>query len=218
MIVDPVRHVVAAMPLAAVLAFAGCGDDVALVAPPQSGLVDELAAHNEQVCPDQLPLGEDPDGYGFGTGEPADERPSLLTPDAAWVCRYDARTGQGPNGDGSTIRWQRGSKPQPVASARLAALTEHLSKLRPADAVQVCTDELGPRWMLVFTHEGDLTGVVIDDYGCHDIRLTDEPFETAPGDPGQEGTVPGVLSAPDHLLADLKAGQPRLAETPQSAR
>jgi hypothetical protein len=34
--------------------------------------------------------------------------------------------------------------------------------------------------MLVIARAGDLTGVVIDDYGCSDIRLTDEPFETAP--------------------------------------
>jgi hypothetical protein len=217
-IMDAVRHVVAAMPLVVVLALAGCGDDVAPVAPPQSRLVDEMAAHHGQVCPDQLPRGEDPDGYGFGTGEPADERPSLLTPDAAWVCRYDPRAGPGPNGDGSTIRWQRGSKPQPVDSTRLAALTEHLDELKPATASRVCTNDLGPRWMLAFTHKGDLTGVVIDDYGCHDIRLTDEPFETAPGDPGQEGAVPGTLSAPPQLLADLKAGQRRLAEIPQPQR
>jgi hypothetical protein len=200
---DAVRQVVAATPLTAVFALAGCGND-ADVARPQTGLADELAAHNGQVCPDQLPQGEDPDGYGFGTYEPADERPSLLTPDAAWVCIYDpVPDGPGPDGDGSTLRWQRDGKPQPVDSTRLAALTEHLDQLKPADDGRVCTDDLGPRWMLVFTHKSDLTGVVIDDYGCHDIRLTDQPFETAPGDPGQEGTVPGVLSGPAQLLADL---------------
>lgn len=201
---DAVRQIVAAMPLLAVLALAGCGDDVA---PPQSGLVDELAAHRGQVCPERLPLGEDPDGHGFGTAEPADEKPSLMTPDKAWVCRYDAtQVGTRPDGDGSTFRWLRDDKPQPVGSTRLAAVTELLDELKPADEARVCTDELGPRWMLVFTHEGDLTGVVIDGYGCRDIRLTDEPFETAPGDPGQEGTVPGVLSGPAQLLAVLKAG------------
>ncbi|MDP9443546.1 MAG: hypothetical protein M3P83_04015 [Actinomycetota bacterium] len=60
--------------------------------------------------------------------------------------------------------------------------------------------------MLVYTHPGDLTGVVIDDYGCARIRLTDDPFQTAPGDSGQEGTVPGVLSGPPELLAAIKAG------------
>jgi hypothetical protein len=200
---DAVRQVVAVVPLLAVLALAGCGDDVAR---PRSGLVDELAAHSGQACPDQLPLGEDPDGYGFGTGEPADERPSLLTPDEAWVCRYDpTRIGSGPDGDGSTFRWQRDGMPQPVDSPHLAALTKHLDELKPADDARLCTDDLGSRWMLVFTHEGDLTGVVVDDYGCRSIRLTDEPFEVAPGDPGQEGTVPGVLSGPAQLLADLKA-------------
>ena len=197
------RQVVTTLPLLAVLSLAGCGDDD--VPPPQTDLVGELAAHNGRACPHQLPVGEDPDGYGFGTEEPADERPSLLTPDAAWVCRYLARPGLGPNGDGSTFRWQRDGKPKPVAPTRLAALTEHLDELKPADAGRICTDDLGPRWMLVSTHDGDLTGVVVDDYGCRSIRLTDEPFETAPGDPGQPDTVPGVLSAPAQLLADLKA-------------
>lgn len=53
-----VRQVAASMPLLAVVALGRCGGDVA---PRQSGSVDEFAAHNGQVCPVKLPLGEDPE-------------------------------------------------------------------------------------------------------------------------------------------------------------
>jgi hypothetical protein len=56
--------------------------------------------------------------------------------------------------------------------------------------------------MLVYTHLADLTGVVVDDYGCASVGLTDDPFKTAPGESDQVGTVPGVLSVPVGLLAD----------------
>jgi hypothetical protein len=48
-----------------------------------------------------------------------------------------------------------------------------------------------------------MTGLVIDDYGCQEIRLTDEPFQTVPGEASQPGTVAGVLLGPPALLRDL---------------
>lgn len=188
--------------LTAAVAVAGCSDPVT---PSQSVLVDEVAAHGGEVCPERLPLGEDPAGYGFGTEEPADATPALLALDSAWVCRYVAtRVGPGPGGDGSTYRWSREGESEPVETARLAAIRQALDELQPQEA-QFCPDDLGPRWMLVYAHRNDLTGVVVDDYGCGNVRLTDEPFKTAPGDPGQVGTVPGVLSAPTGLLSNIKA-------------
>lgn len=184
----------------------GCGENRE---PGRAAEADELTSHDGAPCPEQLPLGEDPSGHGFGPGEPADAAPSLPAPDKAWVCRYTAtETGPGAGGNGVAMRWERDAPPQPVEAALLAALSEPLAGLRPADATRVCTSDLGPRWMLALSHEGDLTGVVIDDYGCRDVRLTDEPFATAPGapgDPGGSGTVAGVLSAPAELLDGVKA-------------
>ena len=122
----------------------------------------------------------------------------MLTPERVWVCRYEAH-GQS-QGDGQTYRWQLQGGPTKGDPALSAALSEFLDEVDPADEDRACTSELGPRWMISYSHQGDLTGVVVDDYGCREVRLTDEPFETAPGDPGQTGTVPGVLMGPARLL------------------
>lgn len=105
-----------------------------------------------------------------------------------------------------TYTWERAEKAR-VAATDLGGLEEHLAQLAPADPQRGCTADRGPRWMLVYAAENDLTGVIVDDYGCHDVRLTDEPFDTPPGDAVQPGTVPGVLTTPDGgtLVDKLKA-------------
>jgi hypothetical protein len=55
----------------------------------------------------------------------------------------------------------------------------------------------------VYTHDGDLTGVVIDDYGCRNVRLTDNPHTTPPGADDQDGTVGGVLNGGAAVLDAL---------------
>ena len=177
------------------LSLAGCSDDVA---EPQVDITDELTAHQGQPCPDQLPVGEDPDGYGFGTREPAEELPSLLTPESLWVCKYDPRGRT--QGDGQTYLWHLQGLPTKGDATLRAALSEFLDEVEPADEDRACTADLGSRWMISYSHQGDLTGVVVDDFGCQEVRLTDEPFETAPGYPGQTGSVPGVLIGPGQLL------------------
>lgn len=59
--------------------------------------------------------------------------------------------------------------------------------------------------MLVYATGRDLTGVVVDDFGCGDVRLTDDPFKTPPGDATQDTTVAGVLTGTDELLPALKS-------------
>ncbi len=69
---------------------------------------------------------------------------------------------------------------------------------------RVCPANLGFRWLLVTSTGGDLTGTAVDDFGCQDVRLTGDPFTSAPGDPQDDGTLAGVLTAPDDLVTDLR--------------
>jgi hypothetical protein len=156
-----------------------------------------LALHHGKVCPKRLPTGDDPDGYGFGTDEPATVAPTFTVPDEGWICLYGPVEGpRQPNGD-AFFKWIRGGKATSLGKSLLVDLFEQVGELAPPTEWEdrVCTADLGPRGMLVLSTQGDLTGVVIDDYGCNDVRLTDEPFETAPGEADQVGTVSGVLDA-----------------------
>ena len=194
--------------LLAVGLLAGCADSASVppaADPAPSTSVDEVAAHAGEVCPQRLPESGNRD-HGFGTDEPAESAPSLPAPESAWVCRYDATdVGPGPDGDGTTWGWVRAGEVRPVDPARLPVLERALTQLAPADRNRVCTADLGPRWMLVYSHGNDLTGVLVDDFGCRDVRLTDEPFETVPGAATQPGTTRGVLAGPTDLLIHLRA-------------
>jgi hypothetical protein len=197
----------AAASLIVALLVAGCGDPGSRAGDAGPGsTTDEIAAHDGQVCPTQLPLEKNP-GHGFGTARPAESAPSLPAPESAWVCQYSpTETGPGPDGNGTRFSWVRTGGASPVDSARLPGLEHGLTQLAPADDDRICTADLGPRWMLVYSRGTDLTGVVVDDYGCRDVRLTDEPFETVPGEATSGGTVvPGVLTGPTALLHDIKA-------------
>jgi hypothetical protein len=203
----PVGHAtMAAASLIVALLAAGCGDPEAPAGDSGRGpTIDEIAAHDGQVCPTQLPL-KKKSGHGFGTARPAKSAPSLPAPESAWVCQYSpTEAGPGPDGNGTRFSWVRTGGASPVDSARLPALEHGLTQLVPANDDRICTADLGPRWMLVLSNGTDLTGVVVDDFGCRDVRLTDEPFETVPGEATHGGTVPGVLAGPAALLHDIKA-------------
>ena len=48
--------------------------------------------------------------------------------------------------------------------------------------------------------------VAVDQFGCDDVRLTDDPFDVEPGTSTESGIVPGVLRGPAGLpqfLSDL---------------
>lgn len=166
---------------------------------------EELAARPGGPCPATLPVGEDPGGHGFGSEVPADERPAFLEPEEAWVCRYDA-VDAGRTAHGAVYAWGRAGAE--LAEVDVEVLSEALDELTlPDTEPHACTAALGPCWLVAFSHGGDLTGVVVDDYGCRSVRLTDDPFVRAPGDPGQEGTVGGALEGGAGLLAALGVGR-----------
>lgn len=169
----------------------------------------ELADAGGRPCPEELPLGEDPSGLGFGTGEVAGAIPSLLDPQEAWVCQYHQVDVDRPPGAGTTYGWRRAGQPVPVVAGDLPRLRAALDGLLPADRDGgACPADLGPRWAVVYSHDGDLTGVVVDDYGCLDVRLTDDPWTTPPGADDQDGTVGGVLDGGAAILRALGVGRP----------
>lgn len=161
---------------------------------------DELARSGGRPCPDRLPIGDDPGGHGFGVEDDADTHPSLLPADRAWTCRYDAvEVGAAPSG-GVRHEWAITEEPVRVDPAGLPALARAVDRLALDNPWDGCTADLGPTWLIVTEHRGDLTGIVVDSFGCEWVRLTDDPHRTPPGADGQEGAVAGVLYGADAVL------------------
>lgn len=156
----------------------------------------ELADHSGEHCPEVLP---DPDtaSDGWGLGSAARTAPRLSIPDAVWRCSYEAFDVAPPGSNGASYQWRLTDEAVPLDATQIDRFTATVAELvPPGGGVRACTDELGLRHLFAFDHDGDLTGVVVDDFGCGDVRLTDEPFETVPGEASQPGVVAGVLEAP----------------------
>ena len=197
-----VRLAAPGVALAAVLLLGGCGDDgagapVAQDPPPtepapDEPAPDELGEASGRPCPRALPEAEGP-----AADRAAAELPVLPEVGRAWVCRYDPAEAEG-GADDAAYGWRRAGRAEPVPEGDLPSLVEALDGLALLDvdtSERICTADLGPRWLVVLADEGDLTGVVVDDFGCHDTRLTDDPHSRAAGEDGvlQGGT--GVLEA-----------------------
>lgn len=161
------------------------------------------ASEDREKCPERL---LDPDEQSGTLGAPgaAPRRPTIETPDAAWICSYGAKD-DGANAGGATAyTWTRFGDVHPVGSSELNDLVTSLGGLVPVPNDRACLSNLGPRWLLVLERDGQRSGVTIDDFGCGDVLMTDDPFETAPGEAQQKGTVPGALNAPPSLLRQVK--------------
>lgn len=169
-------------------ALTGCGDGgTSRSAPaPSPTAADELARHDGRPCPAQLPS-ED----GRAT-EPASGVPDLPAVVRAWVCRYEVET------------WTLAGEPHEVPPTDLGELEAALTALAPAPGDQMCTMDLGPRYLLVVSDGRDLTGVVVDAYGCRGVRLTDDPHTIPAGRSQAPGVPSGVFNAPG-LLDELVA-------------
>lgn len=167
----------------------------------------ELDAANNRPCPQELPIGDDPGGHGFGVEAAAEKLPTLLEPQETWMCHYNTSdVGATPSG-GTTYGWGHTGQPVPVAPSDVPNFQDALNDLSLPDLNEACTADLGPRWMVVWTHDGDLTGVVVDDFGCRSVRLTDNPHTTPPGADDQDGTVAGVLGGGTAILNALGVGR-----------
>lgn len=187
-------------------AAAGCGDsDPGLGVDPGGGGGSDLALLDERgPCPRQLPEPADDDGYGFGTDAAAEDSPALPEVDRAWVCRYDAVDQPERNENGAYFRWERATRPAPIATSELSRLVEGVEALTPPAGDQACTADLGPRYLLVLaTPEDRLVAVSVDDYGCREARLTADPWSGAPGETPAAGVPERVLVGGEDLLALL---------------
>jgi hypothetical protein len=158
------------------------------------------AASADQACPKQLARGDVSD-HGFGTNDPAGAAPNLRGYQPMWACEYspfDRPDGTADNG-GAIVDWVLTHAPGRISKHDAGELTRLVAKLRPAPDERACTSDLGRRHVLVLEDGDGRVGVVMDGYGCRDIRLTDDLAGTVPGDGGAGGVVPGVLTAPGDL-------------------
>jgi hypothetical protein len=70
-------------------------------------------------------------------------------------------------------------------------------------------------WLLYYASAAGPVGVVVDDFGCFDVRLTGDPASIVAGQATRDGLVPGTLAAAPELREWLRTiSNP---ETPSSA-
>ena len=156
-----------------------------------------------EPCPAALPLAERAT-YGFGPGGPATSEPDLPRPEEAWVCAYGSYDVAPPGTDGAWLEWRLDRGPVALGADDLAALSEDLADLAPPPDEFGCDDDLGPRYLLSYRAGEQVVGVVVDDYGCREVRLTGDPATVLPGASRVDGLVPGVLFAPDGFADRLR--------------
>ncbi|MEJ7795382.1 MAG: hypothetical protein WKF50_07510 [Nocardioides sp.] len=186
---------------AALTGVLGGGEESAAIDPAAQR---ELAAAGGEPCPDVLPRAHGSDG--FGSSDPAPDSPDLPAADEGWVCRYQPENGKpGVDEKGSYVSWHREGQPVALDAAQLDNLIPALTPPDVQEGGRLCPADLGLRWLLVTSAGGDLTGLAIDDFGCSDVRLTDDPAEVEPGEATQPGLVPGTLTAPDGFADALAA-------------
>ena len=185
------------------LLLGGCGgDDGATPVAEDPQPTDEPAETSGRPCPRVLPAA----GERAGADEAAEELPELPPVRRAWVCRYGAAELGGRDDRGTSSGWQRRGRAVPIAPTDLAPLADALDGLALLDldtSQRVCTADLGPRYLVVLADAGDLTGVVVDDFGCHDTRLTADPRSRPAGADGPGGAVDGVLQGGPRVLDAL---------------
>ncbi len=163
-------------------------------------------------CPDVL-VQPDPPRRGFGTSDPVRAAPALGVPAVAWLCEYVAEDAGSPDPDGGALyEWRLTTGPATVRDDALERVGALLAGLSVPPAERACTDDLGPRVLLTVVAGDRRIGLTIDDYGCREIRLTDDPWTVAPGEPSDPDLPGGVLLGPDGMLAELRslagAGRP----------
>lgn len=143
-----------------------------------------------EVCPTRLGSR----GNTEAAWRPGTTVPQFADPAAVWVCTYRFDTG-------------KVSERQKVTGATRRALVAGLRSLRydsmEALSKQACTADLGPRHLVAHVAaDGTVTGAVVHDYGCHDVRLTADAARHAPGGVTSPG-VPAGTFQPTRSFLDV---------------
>lgn len=157
----------------------------------------------ERVCPEYLP--EPPEDAPAGT-EYAELLPDLPEPESAWLCKYTADNvpESGDSGE-QQRRWTLVSEPASIPEENVGTVSDLLTGLTTLPDDVVCTLDFGPRWLVTFVAGDDFWGAAVDSYGCHEVRLTDDPFTVAPGYSSVESLVPGAFGSPQGIVEELKS-------------
>ncbi|WP_062203173.1 hypothetical protein [Demequina salsinemoris] len=165
----------------------------------------ELAAHDGVACPESLV--DSSDRYGLGVDLEGDAMPELGGYDAVWLCEYVPIDRPQEDGNGTFSSWQVATTPVELAEQDLPVVADVLDRLTVAPSDMDCTADLGPRELIVLVDGGDLTGVAIDVFGCGTVRLTDDPYLTAPGESTDEALESGslIVDGGRAALDDLRA-------------
>lgn len=171
---------------------------------PASDGVGELSSHDGVPCPEALPNSSD--DHGLGISSAATSTPGSLEFNAAWLCEYVTDNGTlQEDGNGMTYGWVRTGEPVEFSEAGLTELARVLSTIAPPEDPEgmACTDDLGPRYLVVTASGEDLTGIAVDDFGCRWVRLTEDPHVTAPGE--SEQLPAGYLLGEFDIVTQIKA-------------
>lgn len=157
----------------------------------------------ERVCPEYLPL---PPADALAGTEYAEQVPDLPEPESAWLCKYTADAEKVPEGaDDEQLVWTLVSDPTEIPEENLSTVSDLLTGLTTLPDDVVCTLDFGPRWLVTFVAGDDFWGAAVDSYGCHEVRLTDDPFTVAPGYSSVESLTPGALGSPPGVVEELQS-------------
>ena len=192
------RAVAIVVMASAALATAGCtGDDGDSEAPGPT----PTFATPAQVCPEELP--PLPEG-STESWDLATDSLELPEPYAAWLCKYVQNDAGTTANQPSDWVWSREGEPKKLEGAGLEVAASLLTGLTVFPDGQVCTADLGPRWLVAFQVGDEVWGATIDEYGCRWTRLTEDPFTVAAGYSDDPRVVRGSLGPPMGILDELK--------------
>lgn len=169
----------------------GCGSDGATT--PRS---DASVSAVELACPDQLAR----DSAGrTESDDDATTLPRIAVPDQAWMCSY-WQTGE--YGSDAGYVWELQAEPVEIVGDDLAELGRllptafELPTWESEDGTTiVCPANLGPRVVVVMRSGDVTTGIAYDQFGCADVRLTDDLAGVVIGTSGRSDLVAGNLRA-----------------------
>lgn len=157
--------------------------------------VPDDAAEAGPPCPAELPYEDET------WSEPAPSAPELPAFARAWRCRYGADTSRPDDLPG--LAWRRDGDAVQLSAPARARLARALDRLEPHPRGQVCRLDLGPRWVVVLDHADGRTAVVLDDFGCGWVRLSEDLATVPPGE------TSGALTGPRELLTVASGGRAR---------